>query len=236
MDNQIGHAAKYWALFSACFIITICTARAQTFSHARDVVIEAPANLPLESRQPANALYLNTSSGDGNAYLYIEQQDGKRFVVLDVTDLAHIKAIRTMSLPFSKSFQFAEELNDSYIVLRSMDQKEMAILNIRKAKAPVLEAVDAFQCTGTVQPIGQSTFLLASASAVPATLPTPQEYRVIEGTKGLHFSTLYAAKGVIASISREETGTLFLLGAEGLTVIRHPEQEEEYETQQRYTN
>ena len=236
MNKRIEHAVKYWTMLSACFIFTTCAAYAQNASREHDVVIETPAVLPLESRQPANAFYLNTKSGDGKSYLYIEQLNGKKLVVLDVTDLAHIKTMQAIMLPFSEQFRFSEELNDSYVVLRSMDQKEMAILNTRKAKAPVLETVDAFEHASQVQSIGRSTFLLTATHGVAAALPTPQEYRVVESAKNLRFSTLYAIPGVIASIIREETGTLFLLGAEGLTVIRHPEKEAEYEASQRYTN
>ena len=236
MNKRIEHAAKYWTLLSACFIFTTCATYAQNASREHDVVIETPAVLPLESRQPASAFYLNTNSGDGKAYLDIEQQSGKKLVVLDVTELAHIRTMQTIMLPFSEPFCFSEELNNSYVVLRSMDQKVMGVLNTRKARKPVLESADAFQHASRVQAIGQSTFLLASAHGAAATLPAPQEYRVVESAKNLRFSTLYAAQGVIASIRREETGTLFLLGSEGLTVIRHPEQEEEYKAQQNYTN
>lgn len=236
MNNRIGHTATQLALFAACFTLITNAASAQTISHARDLVIETPSVLPVESRQPANAFYLNTNSGDGQAYLYIEQQNGKKITVLNVTDLAHIRAVQTVSLDFAEPFCFAEELNNSYIVLRSMGQKEMALLNVRKAKSPVLENADAFQHTSAVQPIGNSTFLLASAQNAPARSPRPQEYRIVESEKNKAFSTLYAAKGVVASIDREETGTLFLLGSEGLTVIRHPDKEEEYEAMQRDTN
>jgi hypothetical protein len=236
MNKRIEYAAKYFGLLSVCIIFVSCAADAQATSHAQDVIIETSAALPVESRQPANAFYLNTNSGDGKAYLYIEQQSGKNLVVLDVTDLAHIKVVRSMDLSFSEPFRFAEELNNSYVVLRSINQKEMALLNTHKAKSPVLEAVDAFQHADHVQSIGSSTFLLASAHGAPSVSSTLQEYQVVESTKRTGFSILYSTKGVIASISRDETGTIFLLGSEGLTVIRTPEKEAEYEALQRYTN
>ncbi len=212
------------------------TAGAQIVSHSRDVVIEQPINLPEQAQVAGDAFYLNTESGNGSAYLYVEQQNGQRLVVFDVTDLARVKMVRTEELAMPGPFEFGEDVDGSFIVLRSLDNQEMAVLNIHKAKAPVLQTVDTFQHAGRVTSIGRSTFLLTDARYTLRHEPVAQDYTVVDVNKKTNPSVLYTAKLVKASIAREETGTLFLLGSEGLTIIRHPEVEQEYEFQQRAQN
>ena len=43
-------------------------------------------------------------------------------------------------------------------------------------------------------------------------------------------------QGVKQRLDRPDTGTLFLLSNEGLTVIRHPSMEEEYQIEMNQTN
>ncbi len=211
------------------------TAVAQIVSHSRDVVIEQPANLPEQAQVAGDAFYLNTESGNGNAYLYVEQQHGQRLVIFDVTDLARIKMVQTEALAMPGPFEFAEDVDGSFIVLRSLDNQELGVLNIHKAKAPVLQTNDAFQHAGRVTSIGRSTFLMTDARFTPKRERMPQDYTVVDVNKKAP-SVLYTAKLVKASITREETGTLFLLGSEGISIIRHPEVEQEYESQQRAQN
>lgn len=212
------------------------TALAQIVSHSRDVVIEQPINLPEQAQLPGDALYLNTESGDGSAYLYVEQQHGQRLVVFDVTDLTRVKMVRTEELAMPGPFEFAEDVNGSFIVLRSLDNQEMAILNVHKAKAPVLQTMDSFRHAGRVASIGRSTFLLTDARFSLKHERVPEDYTVVDVNKKSNPSVLYTAKLVRASITREETGTIFLLGEDGLAIIRHPEVEQEYEASQRATN
>lgn len=211
-----------------------CTAVAQIVSHSKDVVIEQPANLPELAQKPGIAFYLNTEGGDGSAYLYIEQQNGQRLTVFDVTDLARVKMIRTVNLAVPGPFKFAENVGGSYIVLRSQDNQEVAVLNVHKAKMPVLQSIDTFQHSGRVLPIGRATFLMTNDRPLK-TEPVSQDYRVVDLSRSSS-SVLYTAKLVRATITREETGTMFLLGSDGLTIIRHPEVEQEYEASQRATN
>lgn len=222
-----------------CFTLTILfagMAKAQIASLTRNVIIEQPTDLPEQAQSPANALYLNADSGDGSAYPYIEQQNGRRLVVLDVTDLARIRKVRTEDLALPGPFESGERVDGSFVVLRSLGNQEMAILNLRKTKLPVIQTVDALQRAGRITAIGRSTFLLTAAEFMLRHESVPQGYTVVDVNKSTTPTVLYTAKFVKASVTRGETGTIFLRGAEGLTVIRHPEAEQEYEIQQRVQN
>jgi hypothetical protein len=59
-----------------------------------------------------------------------------------------------------------------------------------------------------------------------------RDYQVIDASTPEEPILLYTAKLVNGRIRRDETGTTFLLGSEGLTIIRRPRVEEAYQAKQ----
>ncbi len=114
---QISKRAIAAIFLSSALLVS--TAKAQITSHSKDIVIEQPANLPELTQEPGIAFQLYTESGDGSAYLYIEQQNGTRLLALDVTDPAHVKVVRTVSLSGPGPFDFVQPLKDSAILVRT---------------------------------------------------------------------------------------------------------------------
>ena len=216
-------------------MLVAITAMAQIASRARDIVIERPADLPQLVQQSGTAFYLNTDSGNGRAYLYVEQFGGQHIAVLDVTDLSRVKLVQVVNVSLRAPFEFGENLGDSFVMLRSRDNMKIAVLNIRSAKAPVVTGSECFQGLGRVTPIGQSAFLTNVRRSLPSAALS-HDYQVVDLSDSSYPTVLYTAKSVTASITREETGTIFLLGSGGLTIVRHPKIEQEYEASQRFTN
>ena len=65
---------------------------AQIRSKSGELVVMGPHNLPEQAQMPGNSFFLHSDNG-GSTFLYVEQQDGKRLTVFDVTDPSRIKSV-----------------------------------------------------------------------------------------------------------------------------------------------
>ena len=207
------------------------TAKAEVVSHSKNLIIEQPANLPELAQRPGIAFYLYTESGDGDAFLYVEQHNGQRLVVFDVTDPAHIKMVRSVNLAVPEPFKFAEPVGASAILVRFDNNRGVAVLDLHKAKAPVLRTVSGLQYSGHAEPLGESTFMVTNNPPMDLTSAS-RDYQIVDASNATDPVVLYSANLVPRSITRDETGTTFLLGQNGLTVIRRPRVEQEYQAEQ----
>ena len=205
-------------------------AKAEIVSHSKNLIIEQPTNLPELAQRPGVAFHLYTDAGDGNAYLYVEQHNGERLVVFDVTDPGHVKMVRTVTLSVPAPFEFAEPVGTSSILIRFDNDKGVAILDLHKAKAPVLKTVSGLRYSGHAEPLGESTFMVTN-NVTTELARAPREYQVVDALNATKPAVLYSANLVTRTLTRDETGTTFLLGQNGLTIIRHPRMEEEYQAE-----
>jgi len=206
------------------------TAKAEIVSRSKNLIIEQPTNLPELAQRPGIAFHLYTESGDGNAYLYVEQRNGQRLVVFDVTDPGHVKMVRTVNLSVPAPFEFAEPVGTSSILVRFYNNQGVAVLDLHKAKAPVLKTINGLQYSGHAEVLGESTFMVTNASPMDLA-HVSRNYQVVDESNAANPLLLYTADLVTRTTTRDETGTTFLLGQNGLTVIRRPHVEEEYEAQ-----
>jgi hypothetical protein len=206
------------------------TAKAEVVSHSKNLIIEQPANLPELAGRPGIAFHLYTESGDGQAYLYVEQHNGQRLVVFDVTDPGHVKMARTVNLSVPSPFEFAEPVGTSSILVRFYDNQGVAVLDLHKAKAPVLKTVNGLQYPGHAEPLGESAFMVTNNPSMNAA-SVSRDYQIVDASNATNPVLLYTADRVTRTITRDETGTTFLLGQNGLTIIRRPRVEEEYQAQ-----
>ena len=206
-------------------------AKAEVVSHSKNLIIEQPANLPELAQRPGIAFHLYTESGDGSAYLYVEQHNGQRLVVFDVTDPAHVKTVRSVSLAVPAPFEFAEPVGTSAILVRFDNNRGVAVLDLHKAKAPVLRTVSGPQYSGHAEPLGESTFMVTNNPPMDLA-KVSRDYQIVDASSAANPVVLHCANLVTRTITRDETGTTFLLGQNGLTVIRRPRVEQEYQAEQ----
>ena len=206
------------------------TARGEIVSHSKNLIIEQPTNLPELAQRPGIAFHLYTGSGDGNAYLYVEQHNGQRLVVFDVTDPGHVKMVRTVNLFVPAPFEFGERVGTSSVLVRFANNQGVAVLDMHKAKAPALKTISGLQYSGHAEPLGESTFMVTN-NAPMDTRNVSRDYRVVDTSNAGNPVLLYTANLVTRTITRDETGTTFLLGQNGLTVIRRPRVEEKYQVE-----
>jgi hypothetical protein len=190
---------------------------------SRDLVVEHPSDLPEQANVPGQSLFLDWDHA-GSAYLYIEQQQGARLAVFDVTNPAKIKLAYTAPLNAPAAFDFVRPLNGQAELVRFRDGRGYATLDLHKAKSPALTMIGTAPGAGPAEPLGAGFLLVSSDShAQPSALA--QDYKVVDASDGAVIATV---KSVTGKVVNSYTGTTFLLGSEGLSVIRRISVEDGY--------
>lgn len=211
--------------------IFIGTAEAKVVSPSKDIVVDQPTDLPELAQRQGIALELYSGSGDGKTYLYVEQHRGERLLVLNVTDPNKVQMVSAVSLSVPGPFDFVRPLGTSAILIRFRNNMGVAVLDLKKAKEPVLKTVSGYQYPGLAEPLGDSGFLMENVPYINGQI-TARDYQVVDTANPADPALVYTAKLVTHMLTREDTGTTFLLGSEGLTVIRLPNQEAEFRERQ----
>src|SRR5215813_13080562 len=104
------------------------------------VVLLRPAELPELARVTGQAIVLH-AAGDGRTFLYVEQNDGARLAIFDVTNPAKIKQQPAAQLDAPGSFDFVSALGDQAELIRFRDGEGDAVLDLHKAKLPTIRVV-----------------------------------------------------------------------------------------------
>lgn len=221
------------ALVMAAFVITV-SVHAGAKPRSKSIVIESPADLPELAQRRSEAMYLR-STGSGQAFLYLEQDQGRTLAILDVTNPASIREVGRASLGAQGQYDFVQSLGDSAALIHYRDRSGFAIINFRKYKQPVLVATPELQTPASIKLVAERTLLLTSANGQSAPAQDSQ-CAVIDISDPLKPTSLVVIHGVRQQLDRPETGTTFLLGNDGLTVIRHLSMEEEYQLEVNETN
>jgi hypothetical protein len=83
--------------------------------------------------------------------------------------------------------------------------------------------------TGNAEALGETDLLPDATDSVVEPTRKAQDYRVIDISIPSKPSLLAAVPEVKQRISKEDTGTLFLLTDDGLTTVRRPRVEQEHQ-------
>ena len=90
-------------IVAVCAVAIIVQANASGASKAS--VVESASGLPELAQRPGEAMYLQ-HTGAGQAILYLEQDQGGKLAILDVTDPANIRAIGQASINAASPYTF----------------------------------------------------------------------------------------------------------------------------------
>ena len=220
-------------MVAAIFAATV-SVQANARTHSKSIVVMSPSDLPEMAQRSSEAMYLHETGG-GQTVLCLEQDQGRVLVILDVTDPATIRAVGEVSIPASSPYDFGETLGDSAVLIHYRDESGFGIINLKKYKKPVLAAGPQFEHPAYTKPLGYYGLLLVSSPFPVAEAGDPQ-YQVFDVSNPSNPTPLATVERVQQRLERTETGTLFLLSNKGLTVIRHPNVEQEYKLESTYTN
>jgi hypothetical protein len=228
MNNSIKSTLAL-GLVVAASILPTSSAQAEIHSRSKQLVIMEAPDLPEQAQTPGNSLFLHSDS-IGSTYLYIEQQRGARLSVFNVTDPAHITLVVSMPLAAEDACDFVRPIGDHAELVRFRNSQKEAVLDLRKAKRPELRMISTVTDLGPAEALGQSALLVASQSH-QYVAAVARNYQVIDIAASVP-TQLATVKDVKHRATNDETGTTFLLGSDGLTVVRRLPVEDEYKVNQ----
>ena len=224
MNQSIGK------IFVAVVLAATAIVQAKASVSSKTIVVELPSDLPEIARGRSDAMYLHHTH-EAQAILYLEQDHGRKLAILDVTDPANIKAVGQVSIAAPAAYDFAQYLGGSRTLIHYRDHSGYAVLSFKNFKQPVLTPEPEYLHPSTEQTEGSSALLLVSSSATSAP-PRPSEVEILSISNSSGAAPLATVQGVIQRVDRPETGTIFLLNDQGVTVVRRLAAEREHQTEE----
>jgi len=206
-------------LFIALLVISASVIPA-TAEGKGDLVVVPSNKLPEKAHRAGQAMKLYLVSPD-TLYLYFEQDNGRSIAVFDVSHPGKIalKAFVTVDAP--ASFDFVETVGRHTELIRYTDGSGNALLDLSKPKLPRIKTLAATASEDYVLPIREA------GSGINGVVTKPlADYQVILPSRPQQTLTVRA---VIQQLRDEANGTTYLLGSDGLTVIRDLKREQDLE-------
>src|SRR5260370_9580330 len=201
------------------------TASADTTTRPHKIVVFRPTDLPELARVPGEAMILH-ATGDGRTLLYVEQNHGARLAIFDVTDPAKVKQEAATQLDARGPFEFVSSLGDNAELIRFKNGQGEAVLDMHKAKAPAIKMVPGLELQGATERLGNDGFMISNQASAQTGATDPDD-QVFETADTREPNPVYDVTLVPEEITNDETGTTFLLAADGLHLIRRPAAEYE---------
>lgn len=211
----------------ALLAIAGTTAHAIVRPHSKTIVVESPEDLPVLAQPDAEAMYLYDTY-DGRTFLYVEAQHGQQLTVLDVTDPGQIRRITQTSIPTTSSFDFVRAVGDQGALIRYRNGSGVAVLSFKHYKHPVLVNLSALESADSSESLGQTALLVTSTQGTIHSFSEPRTYRIVDTSDPSWPVTLSTIPDVKQRLTNSDTGALFLLNKEGVTVVRRLRLEEEH--------
>jgi hypothetical protein len=227
--KNIIRSAMTVSLAAATLVLPASSALAEIHSQSNELVVMEARDLPEQAQAKGNSLLLHSDNA-GRTYLYVEQLQGTRLSVFDVTDPAHIKLTITTSLPEGGAFDFIRPLGENAELVYFRNGQKAGVLDLRQAKKPVLRAVSITTNLDAAEPFGQGVLLASNESYkyIPA---VAHDFQLID-VSAANPASLVTLKDVKHQITNEYTGTTFFLDSDGLTVVRRIGVETDYKIHQ----
>jgi hypothetical protein len=166
---------------------------------------------------------------NGSTYLYVEQEQGAMLSVFDVTNPAHMRLEASIETGAHEAFDFAGAVGDNELIV-FRDGSGDATLDLHRAKAPRL-MIDGRSAT-TTELLGTSGYLASTFQPIAPVASEAQSVQVVATTAAASPRVVSTVSDVTRRVSRPETGTIFLLGQRGVTVVRQVDVERRYQASQ----
>ena len=218
------HTIKNIFLAAAVIFATV-NAEASTLGKSNFIIQELSTN-PEFANNTTQDLLLHENNG--STYLYAEQQKGKVLAIFDVTDPAHMKLRASIQTDAHGAYDFASPIGTSAELIIFRDGSGTALLDLHKKNAPRIIAIEG-AATAPTEMLGTAGYL---SSTHQAFLPVRQARSVQLVETSLTPRVITTLSQVTHQINRSETGTIFLLNAGKVTVIRRLDAEREYAEEQ----
>jgi hypothetical protein len=194
---------------------------------SNNVILVPPTELPALARQSGDAMLLHDTN-DGRSVLYVEQNQGAELAVFDVTDPGHVKSKGSVPLGASGIFDFVSPLGDQKELVRFRQDQGEAVLDLHSAMLPSLKQLPGLYSQGAISPLGDGGFTVnGQGGPIPkvADLQPIRDYQVFDTLSSRDSTPVFEVKQVLEELSKQDTGTTFLLADGGLYLIRRPKAE-----------
>jgi len=173
-------------------------------------------------------MYLHDTN-DGKAILYIEAQNGQQLTALDVTNPARIQRTAQTAIPAASVFDFVRSVGDEGVLIRYRNGAGVALLSLKYSKHPVLLNSSALENAETSEALGRTALLVTVSEAAMHPINDPRSYNVVDTSNPSQPEMLATIPAVQQRLAKSDTGTLFLLNKDGVTVVRRLRVEAEHQ-------
>lgn len=226
------HAIRFAEIAIAAIAGLVMTfpAQAEIHSKSNELIVVQPKDLPEVAQTSGNSFFL-FSDNSGSTFLYVEQQQGARLSVFDVTDPSKVKLVSSTTLSGPGTFDFVRPLDGHAELIRYRDNKGVAVLDLHKVKSPTVHMINALSEPGATESLGETGFLMVN-EPYNYVRATPRDFQVVDISSPSDPLLLATVSQVKHKLVNGETGTTFLLGSEGLTIVRRTSVENDYKTHQ----
>lgn len=216
------------AILLATMFTGVSAAHAAQKLQSKTIVVEGPSQLPELAQIGGEAMYLH-KTGDDQAILYIETNKGRTLAILNVTDPARVQDVAQVVINAPAPYDFVQNVGDSAALIHYRNDSGFAVVNFKKYQHPTLVRTSQLALAGNIEELGAKGLLFTSAASADTSFdPAPQTYGVVDTSNPSNPVASASIDGVVQRLSRPETGTLFLLSNQGVTIVRRPRVEEEY--------
>jgi hypothetical protein len=232
-ESIAGRSSKLLRRAVIGIVATGTIAAPAAYSSTRNnLIVIPPTALPELARQEGEAMFLYDAT-DGRTLLYIEQNQGARLAIFDVTDPGHVKGEGSVPLDASGPFDFVATLGKRAEVVRFRQGQGSAVLDLHKVNVPTLTKVQGLTLQGTTMALGDDGFTVTSQADSNAR--STRDFQVVDTASVGDLNHVFDVKEVHAELTKHDTGTTFLLTQSGLYEIRRPvvERQNELREQER---
>lgn len=198
--------------------------------HSNTLRVDSPEANPALAHPGAEAMYLRHNHA-GQTLLYVESDHGRQLTTLDVTNPAAIRTAAVAELPARSPYDFVRPIGHQTLLIRYRNSGQFATLCLKHQKHPLLKDASVLANANLQRSLGQTGLLISEQQAIPAPSADPQNFEVVDTTNAIHPLLLAAVHGVTEQLSNSETGTLFLLNRNGVTVVRRLRVEAEHQSE-----
>ena len=212
LSNRLRRAAM---AIAASGIVTAPTVHANP---SNIIVVVPPSDLPALARQTGEAMLLRNTM-DGRAILYVEQDQGTRLAIFDVTDPGNIKGKGSVQLGSAGPFEFISPIGSNQELIQYRQGHDDAVLDFHNVNLPNLKTVPGLTEQGPITSLGNDGFIAAGQDTE---VPQTRNLQVVDTASAQILNTVFDVKQVREEISKSDTGTTFLLSENGLYVVRRP--------------
>jgi hypothetical protein len=192
------------------------------------LVLMRPSDLPGDMQTFGDDMYLD--EGNGKTYLYVEQDGGKRLVVLDVTNPDKILDLATIPTPDAEPYDFVGPYGDGSVLVRyDRTVNGRSIWRRLKVNTPRRSPVFVTwrkDCGVILDPLNNQAINVSSFSL--------QDHRLTDSVEVTDASTseprlLGTIPGVQKTLTDPKRGDTFFLARNGVWILRDLSVERMYE-------